>query len=47
MEDAMFVGGGKTGAQLAGDVVSLLRGRRPMRSRTETRVSPSTYSIDR
>ena len=47
MQDAMFVGGGETNAQLSGEVVRLLRGSRPMRSRTETRVSPSTYSIDR
>ena len=29
MQDPMFVGGGKTGAQLAGDVVGLLRGQAP------------------
>ena len=29
MQDPMFVGGGKTGAQLAGDVRSLLRGQAP------------------
>ena len=43
----MFVGGGKTKAQLSGEGRAPFSGAAsPMRWRTDARVSPSTYSIE-